>query len=213
MFLLLAIIEVRSAMTHPRGLVLVVDDEEPIRVLLQRTLESVGYYVLPMASGQEALDTMSQVTVEVMLLDMRMPGLTGLDVLQRFSADSPDTCIIMITGVADVETTVNAMKAGAYDYVLKPFTFDDILVKVEKAREHRHLTLLHKEYQKSLEDRVASQTKEAHEMMAQAIHALAREELLLLELDAGGRKRKGLPKGTDVKEIGARIMRRIGGSG
>ena len=155
---------------------------------------------------------MSQATVEVMLLDIAMPGLTGLDVLQRFSADSPDTCVIMITGVADAETAVNAMKAGAYDYVLKPFTLDDILEKVEKAREHRHLALLHKEYQKNLEKRMAMQTKQAQEMMVQAVQALVREEVLLLELDAGGPKRKGLPKGTDVKEIGARILRRLGGS-
>ena len=195
-------------MTHPRAFVLVVDDEESIRALLQRALENAGHHALTVASGQEALDMMSQATVEVMLLDMKMPGITGMDVLQRFSADSPDTSIIMVTGIDDVEIAVDTMKAGAYDYVVKPFELHDILTKVEKAREHRHLALL---YIESLEESVASQTKQAHYMLAQAVSALAREDALLLELDAKGQKRKGLPKGTDVKELGARILRRLGG--
>ncbi len=199
-------------MTQVRAITLVVDDEESVRTLLRRALERGGYHVLTAASGQEALDMMSQDRVEVMLLDEKMPGLSGLDVLLRVHAQHPETAIIMVTGVADVNIGVEAMKMGAHDYVVKPFDLNDILVRVGKGVERRYLTLQLRDYQQNLEDKVAEQRKQLHGMMAQTIQALIKEETLALELKARGGQPKGLPAGTNMKEFGAKLLRRLGGS-
>lgn len=199
-------------MTQVRAITMVVDDEESVRTLLRRALERAGYHVLTAASGQDALDLMSQGRVEVMLLDVKMPGLSGLDVLLRVHAEHPETAIIMVTGVADVNTGVEAMKMGAHDYVIKPFDLNDILVRVGKGVERRYLTMQLRDYQQNLEDKVAEQRKQLHEMMAQTIQALIKEETLALELKARGGQPEGLPAGTDMKEFGAKLLRRLGGS-
>lgn len=126
-------------MTEVRAIILVVDDEESVRTVLRRALESAGYHVLTAESGQMALDVMSQGKVEVMLLDVSMPGLSGLDVLTQVRARWPEISVIMVTGVADLATGVNAIKEGAYDYVAKPFDLDAIATVVRRARERRNL--------------------------------------------------------------------------
>jgi len=114
-------------MTGEQVRVLVVDDEESVRNLLQRILEGPGYQVTTVANGKEALYKVSLGEVEVVLLDIKMPEMSGLEVLSKLSADSPDTCVIMVTSVIDTETAVEAMKMGAYDYIIKPFDRDDVL--------------------------------------------------------------------------------------
>ena len=199
-------------MTQVRAITLVVDDEESVRTLLRRALERAGYHVLTAASGRDALDMMSQGRVEVMLLDVKMPGLSGLDVLLQVHAEHPETAIIMVTGMADVNTGVEAMKMGAHGYVVKPFDLDDILVRVGKGVERRYLTLQLRDYEQNLEDKVAEQRKQLHEIIAQTIQAVINEETLPLEPKARGRQPKGLPAGTNMKEFGAKFLRRLGGS-
>ncbi len=119
--------------------ILVVDDEEPVRNLLQRILGEAGYDVDTAANGQEALDKASQLKARVVLLDIKMPGMSGMEVLQQITTNWPETCVIMATAAGDAETAVEAMKAGAYDYITKPFDRDDVVLKVQKAIEKRDL--------------------------------------------------------------------------
>ncbi len=113
--------------------VLVVDDEVSVRLVLQRILEEAGYGVVTAANGQEALDKMSQLNVGVVLLDIKMPGMSGMEVLQQITTNWPETCVIMVTGVVNTQTAVEVMKLGAYDYITKPFKRDDVAQKVQEA--------------------------------------------------------------------------------
>ena len=126
-------------MTGEQVRVLVVDDEEPVRNLLQRVLKEAGYDVVTAANGQEALDKVSQLNAGVVLLDIKMPGMSGMEVLRQLTANRPETCVVMATAAGDAQTAVEAMKAGAYDYITKPFNRDDVVLKVQKAIEKRDL--------------------------------------------------------------------------
>ncbi len=117
--------------------VLVVDDEETIRTLLKRILESAGYPVVTAGDGEEALRILSQQGFELALLDVRMPGITGLELLGKITTDWPDTGVIMVTAVAELQTAVEAMKLGAYDYLTKPFNREELVEKVRKANDKR----------------------------------------------------------------------------
>lgn len=113
--------------------ILVVDDEVAVRLVLQRILEELGYHVVTAANGQEALDKMPQLNIRVALLDIMMPGMSGMEVLQQITTNWPETCVIMVTAVADAQTAIEAMKLGAYDYITKPFMRDDVARKVKEA--------------------------------------------------------------------------------
>ena len=115
--------------------VLIVDDEASIRTSLERLLKAGGYETTVAADGNEALARASEQEYEVVLLDIGMPGLSGLDVLGRLHTDHPDTSVIMVTALVEPKTAVDAMQLGACDYVTKPVDFDDILARIEKARE------------------------------------------------------------------------------
>ncbi|MEE9399363.1 MAG: response regulator [Dehalococcoidales bacterium] len=113
--------------------ILVVDDEVAVRLVLQRILEGLGYHVVTAANGQEALDKIPQLNIRVVLLDIMMPGMSGMEVLQQITTNWPETCVIMVTAVADAQTATEAMKLGAYDYITKPFMRDDVAQKVQEA--------------------------------------------------------------------------------
>ncbi len=119
--------------TEEKVRVLVVDDSVSVRLVLQRMLEEAGCGVVTAANGQEALDKMSQLNLGVVLLDIKMPGMPGMEVLQQIITNWPGTCVIMVTGVDDTQTAVEVMKLGAYDYITKPFKRDDVAQKVQEA--------------------------------------------------------------------------------
>jgi DNA-binding NtrC family response regulator len=99
------------------------------------------------ADGRAALDKASQQTFDLILLDIKMPGPTGMEVLPQIVNEHPDTCVVMITAVSDTDTAVEAMKLGAYDYVTKPFNLDDLNLRVEKALERKRLVDENRQYQ------------------------------------------------------------------
>ncbi|NWF94097.1 MAG: sigma-54-dependent Fis family transcriptional regulator [Syntrophaceae bacterium] len=126
-------------MTAPR--ILVVDDEMIVCESCKRILEEEGYEVDTALSGMEAFDKMRQSPFDVVITDLKMPGVDGMEVLKTVRRDYPDTIVIMITGFSTVETAVEAMKLGAFDYIPKPFTPDEVSVVVKKAIEKRSLML------------------------------------------------------------------------
>ena len=121
--------------------ILIVDDEEPIRDILSRKLELDGYNCEVAADGQEALRKASIKAFALVLLDVSMPGLSGIEVLRRLTADHPDIFVIMITATVDTKMHIEALKLGACDYLTKPFDLDDVSARVKRALEIRRLVL------------------------------------------------------------------------
>ncbi|GFE56358.1 sigma-54 dependent transcriptional regulator [Geobacter sp. AOG1] len=117
--------------------VLVVDDEAIIREGLKRILEHAGYNVASSASGQHALECMQEENFGLVITDLKMPGMSGMEVLKAIKVLQPEVPVIIITGYSTVDTAVEAMKNGAFDYIAKPFTPDQILEKVCKALEQK----------------------------------------------------------------------------
>jgi len=120
--------------------ILVVDDEPVIRVGLTRTLEMNGFVADTATNGHVAIEMLQQKEYDLIITDLKMPGMSGFEVLSAVKSMQPDVPVIMITGFATVETAVEAMKCGAVDYIVKPFTPDQILEKVTKALEQRSVS-------------------------------------------------------------------------
>jgi DNA-binding NtrC family response regulator len=121
-----------------RGTVLVVDDEEGVRASIRAILEGTCE-VLEAPTGAHALELLGTREVDLVMLDQRMPGEPGIDVLPRVKALDPSTVVVLATAVHDVRTAVEALKRGAWDYITKPFDVDAILMLVERALEKRAL--------------------------------------------------------------------------
>ena len=111
---------------------LVVDDEDRMRRLLQMELEEEGYAVETAGSAEEALAQLDAASPDLVLTDLRMPGANGLEFLRAVKSAAPETQVIVMTAYGTVETAVEAMKAGAFDYVQKPFDLDEVKVKIAR---------------------------------------------------------------------------------
>ena len=121
--------------TNETANVLVVDDEGAIRYSVSKTLQRVGYNVSEAASGEEALDHMQKQHYDVVLTDIRMPGLTGVELLKRIKDTAPDAIVILMTGYASLGTAVEALRLGAHDYLIKPSSSQDIRQSVARGVE------------------------------------------------------------------------------
>jgi DNA-binding NtrC family response regulator len=120
--------------------VLVVDDDEDTRELLREVLSEEGYRVMTSGSGEEALEIGQQEVFEVIISDMRLgPNLNGLDVLRAYKAIQPESEVILITAFGSMETAIEAVKAGAFDYISKPFKIDEVVLQVQRALGNRKL--------------------------------------------------------------------------
>jgi DNA-binding NtrC family response regulator len=127
-----------DAQTTRRGTVLVVDDEEGVRASVRAILEETCD-VLEAGNGVEALEVMKAHEIDLVMLDQRMPGEAGIDVLPRIKAADPSTVVVIATAVRELRTAVEALKRGAYDYLTKPFDVDDILMLAQRALDKRAL--------------------------------------------------------------------------
>lgn len=125
----------QSQKTQKSKIVLLADDDESLRRVLQFQLVEAGYKVVPVNNGADALDAFIQNEIDCVVTDLRMPQLSGLDLLARLKAVNAETPVIVITAFGEVETAVAAMRAGAFDYITKPFNRDEILLNLEKALE------------------------------------------------------------------------------
>jgi DNA-binding NtrC family response regulator len=125
-------------MTHPAR-IHVIDDEPIIQDVLQQLLTSEGFEVEISPNGQEGLAKLGQQTFDLLLLDLLMPGMNGLDVLQAVRRIDPQALVIIITANASVESAIEAMKRGAFDYVQKPFKHEELLLTIERALDHKRL--------------------------------------------------------------------------
>ncbi|MGH7804103.1 MAG: response regulator, partial [Candidatus Binatia bacterium] len=125
-------------MTETR--ILVADDEESIRFVLSRALQADGHRVAEFAGGQAALAALATESFDLAIVDIRMPDLSGLDLLTRTRESHPDLPIVIVTAESTMANAIEAMKRGAFDYVVKPFDLEEVRVVVGRALEIRRLT-------------------------------------------------------------------------
>ena len=127
--------------TTSRISILVIDDEAVIRDGLKRVLDNERFGVETCKSGHSAIELIQEQDYDLIITDLKMPGMNGIEVLKAVKALQPDVPVIMITGYAPVDTAVEAMRHGALDYITKPFTPEQIMEKVERALEQRTIIL------------------------------------------------------------------------
>ncbi|MBA2731995.1 MAG: sigma-54-dependent Fis family transcriptional regulator, partial [Acidobacteria bacterium] len=189
--------------------ILVADDDDSLRRVLEFQLREEGYEVLSVAEGLEALNVFTGREVDCLITDLRMPGLTGLELLRRVSAIRGETPVIVITAYGDVETAVEAMRAGAFDYVTKPFNRDQILMTVEKAlvfgqtvSENRQLRrLVHERFR--LENVVGTSAR--MQRVLELVERVSRSDVTVLITGESGTGKEIIAKG--IHFSGARSSR------
>ena len=122
-------------MADDRTTVLVADDESSLRDICYETLTEAGYKVIKARDGLHALEYLHQQEVDLVLSDMRMPNMNGIQLLERIQQEELDVDFLVMTGFGTIETAVDIMQKGALDYLPKPFDISHLMLKVEKALE------------------------------------------------------------------------------
>src|SRR5918996_1744148 len=138
-------------MSEPATL-LVADDDPGLRESLERTLTRDGYRVLLASDGRAALERFQSGGIDLIVTDLKMPGLTGLELLRAAKAIAPNVDVILLTAFGTVEEAVKAMKDGAYDFLTKPFRREQLVKLIDKALERRSLIAQNRDLRQQLED-------------------------------------------------------------
>jgi len=159
-------------MVGRRETLLVIDDEAAIRRLLRSKLSGEGYQCEEADGAEHALDMLAAGPFALAMLDVKMPGRSGIELLPEIRANYPDTAVIMATAINDISVAVECLKQGAEDYICKPFNLDEVSLSVQRALEKRRLQLEIREYQQYLEERIEKQTGQIRKIFLGAIEAL-----------------------------------------
>jgi len=123
----------------PNQRIMVVDDDESLRRVTQLQLERAGHDVVTAGNGEQALALIESAAPALVITDLKMPGFSGLDLLRKIHQSSPHIAVLMMTAFGTVQTAVEAMKAGAYDYITKPIDYEELVLLVNRAMEHQKL--------------------------------------------------------------------------
>src|SRR6267378_3873990 len=153
--------------------ILIIDDDQAIRDLLSEGLADSGYHCETACDGPEGLRKLQSNSFDLVVSDINMPEMDGVQLLQEIKKTHPDTEIIMLTGVVDVDTAIQSMRLGASDYLTKPFNLAEVRITVERALEKQRLIRENREYQKDLEVRVQKRTAELSLSYQTTLEALA----------------------------------------
>jgi putative nucleotidyltransferase with HDIG domain len=181
--------------------ILIVDDVASIRVAFSRKLAGDGYECLTAESGEKALELLKRQPIALVLLDITMPGISGKEVLREIVTHHPDIAVIMITAIDSAETAIEMLKAGAYDYIIKPVYFNELPLRVQRALDRRKLMLENKEYRLNLEEKVRQQTDKIRESFLNSLKSLA------LALEAKDKYTSGHSQ--RVADIAVKIARKL----
>jgi len=166
-----------SPLSHATPIVFVVDDDEAVRESLEALICSAGWRPEVFASAREFLSRPRIKTPNCLLLDISLPGLSGLDLQERIAADRLDMPIIFITGHRDVPTTVKAMKAGAVEFLTKPFRCDELLGAIKHAIERSHTALRDEAQMDALRACYASLSPREREVMELVVQGLLNKQV------------------------------------
>jgi two-component system sensor histidine kinase/response regulator len=185
-----------------KPLILIIDDEEALRDGCRQALEKSGYAVLTAGEGVEGVKTAREYKPDMAFVDLKMPNISGMEIIEIFSKDMPDIIVIMITGYATIVSAVEAMQKGAYDYLPKPFTPDQLRAVTRRGLDHRNLKI---ETRRLREEKERMErnfiTFVSHEMRSPLV--VIRQYMESIKAIAGDRLDK------DVMDIIERCTRRI----
>jgi len=159
-------------MPNQQETLLIVDDEVSIRRLLRQRLLREGYQCEEAANADPALNVLATSPIALVILDIKMPGKSGIELLPEIKSGYPDTAVIMATAINDINVAIQCLKQGADDYICKPFNLEEVSLAVQGALEKRRLKLEIREYQQFLEEKVEEQTGEIRKIFLGAIEAL-----------------------------------------
>jgi putative two-component system response regulator len=163
-------------MSKNRGQVLIVDDEVYIQEILKSTLEDADYDCVTVGSAEAALTALQVQEFDIAFTDIRMPGKQGTELLQEIKAGFPEIIVIMITAIDSAGMAIESMRLGAYDYIVKPFNLDQVLISANRALDKRRLENANRDYQKYLQqiaDERSAETRRLFYSMTQVfVHLL-----------------------------------------
>jgi two-component system NtrC family response regulator len=170
--------------------ILVVDDDESLRRVMQMQLEEAGYEVLVARHGADGLNLIEDITPDLVITDLKMPGISGLDLLRKLREAYPETTVIMITAFGTVSTAVEAMKAGAYDYITKPVDYDQFILVVNRAMERGQLMAEVKTLRANLDQKygfesIVGRSKTLLRVLEMASRVARRDSTVLIAGDTG----------------------------
>jgi two-component system NtrC family response regulator len=164
--------------------ILLIDDDTSLRRVLEYNLQETGYAVTPAASGEEGLRLFVEEVPDLVITDMKMPGMDGMQVLKAVKECSAETLVIMITAFGSVDIAVAAMKAGAYDYITKPFNRDELRLTVAKALQLKGLTSENRRLKEEIADKADYRTiigsSKAMERVFEVVRKVADTEAAVL---------------------------------
>jgi two-component system, NtrC family, response regulator len=170
--------------------ILVVDDEVNYLTVMETLLGEAGYEVLTAPSAIEAVKIAGAADLDLVLTDMKMPKMTGIELLEKLQQANPDLPVIIMTAFGTVEKAVSAMKKGAFDYILKPFKNEEILVTIAKALEHRRLILANRRLNQELDKKygfpnIVGESRVMEEILALVKRVAASRATVLITGESG----------------------------
>jgi putative two-component system response regulator len=154
-------------MPYRKKRILIVDDEYQIRMLLERQLEAQNYSCFSVCLGEMAVNLIKKHSFDLMLLDINMPAQSGVEILREMQEAKDCTPVVMVSGYNSVDMVRMTMREGAYDYLIKPWKFEDLKFTVEKAIKYGQLVKEKKHHLKHLEKKIEERTKEAQKALAE----------------------------------------------
>ncbi len=182
--------------------ILVVDDEPFITELLCRWFTAEQFRCIAASSGDEALELLREDSFHLVVSDITMPGMSGIQLLETIRKLWPDTAVLMATAISDRQTAVEALQRGAYGYAVKPFDRNELLIDVANALERRRVTLLMREYEHCLEEKVRERTAQVRRREEQIIFRLVSASEHRDDETGAHIKRIGLYSAVMAKELG-----------
>jgi two-component system response regulator PilR (NtrC family) len=136
-----------------QGNILIVDDEKTIRESVSLVLDEEGYDTEMAATGDDAIKMLNESDYDVLITDLKMPGMDGMELVKNSLKICPQTSVIIITAHASVESAIEALRMGAFDYILKPFDFDDLILKVQRLIDHKELAMENQALRQEIEEK------------------------------------------------------------
>ncbi|MDH4162470.1 MAG: response regulator [Nitrospirota bacterium] len=147
-------------MDNPRNAILVVDDDPYVLESISTLLRAFGFNVITSSNANDAMQSIQREKVDVVLTDIKMPGITGVELLGMAHRYDPQVPVILMTAYAELDVAVDAIKKGAFDFITKPYNADYLVHTIEKAVKYADLIQMERDYKKDLEDTVRKRTQE-----------------------------------------------------
>lgn len=177
-------------MSHPKGSILIIDDEEILREVLTKLLQDEGYGCETAASGEEGLEKLREGFFDLVLLDLMMPGIGGLRTLDEIRRMDPTLTVVILTAYASLEAAVQATRAGAFDFLSKPFKNEELLVVVHNGLQRRALQLENQQLRRNLRERTAfenivGKSEEMQQVFDLIVQVAPRRSTILVQGESG----------------------------